>query len=111
MPLRTSLEPEISSGVDASRISQIPKPGKLFKSSLKHGGYPMALFITAEQAADFAFRANIAAQQAKSVGCMVELNLDHLVIVPTAEQFHAEIELLEHEVRPTFFAPPKASNG
>ena len=71
----------------------------------------MTFFITAEQAADFAFRANIAAQQAKSVGCMVELNLDHLVIVPTAEQFHAEIELLEHEVRPTFFAPPKASNG
>ena len=71
----------------------------------------MSFFITAEQAAEFGFRANIAAQQAKSVGCMVELNLDQLIIVPTAEQFQAEIELLEHETRPKFFAPPKASNG
>lgn len=71
----------------------------------------MALFITAEQAGNFAYRAKIAAQQAKSVGCMVELNLDQLIIVPTAEQFHAEIELLESEIMPKFFAPPKASIG
>lgn len=71
----------------------------------------MTFVVTAEVAADFAYRANIAAQQAKSVGCMVEVNFEELTIMPLAEQFHTEIELLESEIMPTYFAPPKPSNG
>lgn len=61
----------------------------------------MGCFITAEQAADLAFRASIAAQQARSVGCMVELNVATLAIAPTAPQLTAEIELLECERAPS----------
>ena len=55
------------------------------------------IYITAEQAENISHVAKFASQQAKSVGCMVEVDLESLQIFPTAPQFQAQIELLESE--------------
>ena len=57
----------------------------------------MSFIITAVQAAKFAHRANIAAQQARAAGCLVEIDLSDLRIFPTAPQYQVEIGLLAHE--------------
>ena len=56
--------------------------------------------LTAEQAAHHSYVTNVAAHQAKSAGCMVELDSDTLLVYPTAPQFYAVIELPEHEYMP-----------
>ena len=53
-------------------------------------------YITAEQAEYFSNTAKFASQQARSVGCMVEVDLENLQIFPTAPQFQAQIEVFEN---------------
>ena len=55
------------------------------------------IYITAQQAENISQIAKFASQQAKSVGCMVEVDLESLQLFPTSPQFHAQVELFENE--------------
>ena len=90
-------KPEISSSIYAFWISQTLTPSKLIDGLPNIGDILMAYLISADEAAEFANRANFAAQQARSVSCMVEVDLEELWIRPVSPKFRVEIELIEPE--------------
>ena len=58
------------------------------------------LILDADRAAKFVQVGHIAVHQAKSVGCMVEIDTEKLQIYPVAPQFPEVIELYEQAYMP-----------